>query len=185
MKREFLQGFLVEDKPLPKEMIDAIMAENGRDIQKAKAGFADYEQLKQDLEQLQKENEMLRAQDFESAQQAVKDWEEKYNQAVASHQQALAQAEFDHQLQLAVHNARGRNLKAITALLDVDHLKNCENQQQAISDALEQLKQDSGYLFEMAQTPPPYAQGTGTQAGVTKTIPGTLAGALREKYERK
>ena len=185
MKREFLQSFLVEDKPLTKEMIDAIMAENGRDIQKVKAGFADYEQLKQDLEQLRQENETLREQDFAGMEQLAKDWEEKYNQAISSHREAMEQMEFDHQLQLAVHNARGRNLKAITALLDVDHLKTSENQQQAILDALEQLKLDSGYLFEMAQTPPPYAQGTGTQMGITKTIPGTLAGALREKYERK
>ena len=132
MKREFLQSFLVEDKGLPKEVIDAIMAENGRDIQKAKAGFADYEQVKQDLEQLRQENEALKAQDYEGLQQAVRDWEEKYNQSLQSHQQALAQAEFDHQLQLAVQNARGRNLKAITALLDVDHLKTSENQQEAI-----------------------------------------------------
>ena len=36
MKREFLQSLRVEDKPLPKEMVDAIMAENGRDIEAAK-----------------------------------------------------------------------------------------------------------------------------------------------------
>lgn len=37
MKREFLQNFKVGDQPLPKEVIDAIMAENGRDIEAAKA----------------------------------------------------------------------------------------------------------------------------------------------------
>ena len=36
MKREFLQNIKVGDQPLPKEVIDAIMAENGRDIEKAK-----------------------------------------------------------------------------------------------------------------------------------------------------
>ena len=39
MKREFLQEFRVGDAPLPKEVIDAIMAENGRDIQKVKSSF--------------------------------------------------------------------------------------------------------------------------------------------------
>lgn len=37
MKREFLQNLKVGDQPLPKEVIDAIMAENGRDIERAKA----------------------------------------------------------------------------------------------------------------------------------------------------
>ena len=36
MKREFLQNFKVGEESLPKEVIDAIMAENGRDIQAAK-----------------------------------------------------------------------------------------------------------------------------------------------------
>ncbi len=33
MKREFLQELRVGEAALPKEVIDAIMAENGRDIQ--------------------------------------------------------------------------------------------------------------------------------------------------------
>lgn len=37
MKREFLQNFTINGQPLPKEAIDAIMAENGRDIEAAKA----------------------------------------------------------------------------------------------------------------------------------------------------
>ena len=41
MKREFLQNFKVGDQPLPKEVIDAIMAENGRDIEAAKAHTGD------------------------------------------------------------------------------------------------------------------------------------------------
>ena len=49
MKREFLQEFRVGEEGLPKEVIDAIMAENGRDIQKVKANYADYEDLKQQL----------------------------------------------------------------------------------------------------------------------------------------
>ena len=38
MKREFLLNFKVNEQPLPKEIIDAIMAENGRDIQQAEDG---------------------------------------------------------------------------------------------------------------------------------------------------
>ena len=36
MKREFLQSIQVGEAKLPKEVIDAIMAENGRDIQAAR-----------------------------------------------------------------------------------------------------------------------------------------------------
>ena len=49
MKTEFLQNFKVGDQPLPKEIIDAILAENGRDVEAAKKPFADYESLKEQL----------------------------------------------------------------------------------------------------------------------------------------
>lgn len=50
MKREFLQNLKVGDQSLSKEVIDAIMAENGRDIENAKAPFADYDSLKEQLQ---------------------------------------------------------------------------------------------------------------------------------------
>ena len=54
MKREFLQNFKVGDQPLPKEVIDAIMAENGRDIEAAKKSYEDYDHIKNQLEEAQK-----------------------------------------------------------------------------------------------------------------------------------
>ena len=62
----------------------------------------------------------------------------------------------------AITAAKGRSDKAIRALLDVDALKASKNQTADLKAALEKLKQDSGYLFESDETPPPYAAGTGT-----------------------
>ena len=175
MKREFLQSFSVGETPIPKEVIDAIMAENGRDIQKVKANFADYEDIKAELSRLQQD------QSFAEAAQA---WKEKYNQAVESHKQELARMAFEKALSEGIVKAKGRNARAITALLDVDTLKESENQTQAIEEALEALKRDSRYLFE-GDVPPPYARGTGAWNGAQEKHPTTLAGALREKFERK
>ena len=72
----------------------------------------------------------------------------------------------------------------IPALLDVDALKASENQEAAIEAALEDLKKDSRYLFD-GEVPPPYARGTGAFGGQQEKHPTTLAGALREKFERK
>ena len=175
MKREFLLEFRVGDLPLPKEVIDAIMAENGRDIQKVKANFADYEELKAELSKRQQD---------QSFEEAAKAWEEKYNQAVESHKQELARMTFEKVLGEAIAKAKGRNAKAITALLDLEALKESENQADAIEAALEDLKRDSRYLFE-GEVPPPYARGTGAYHGPQEKHPTTLAGALREKFERK
>ena len=175
MKREFLQEFRVGEQPLPKEVIDAIMAENGRDIQKVKGNFADYEDMKAELARLQQD------QSFEAAAKA---WEEKYNQALSDHKNQMAQFAFEKALGEGIAKAKGRNAKAITALLDVDALKESENQAKAIEEALESLKRDNRYLFE-GDVPPPYARGTGAYQGAADNRPTTLAGALREKFERK
>ena len=175
MKREFLLEFRVGDQPLSKEVIDAIMAENGRDIQKVKANFADYEELKAELSKRQQD---------QSFEEAAKAWEEKYNQAVESHKQELARMTFEKVLGEGIAKAKGRNAKAITALLDLEALKESENQADAIEAALEDLKRDSRYLFE-GEVPPPYARGTGAYHGPQEKHPTTLAGALREKFERK
>ena len=159
MKREFLQGLQVGESPLPKEIIDAIMAENGRDIEAVKARYAEQEG-------------------------AAGAWEEKYNQAIAAHRQELSNVVFSHNLEKAIFAARGRNAKAITALLDVDALKASEDQQTALAQAVQQLKQECAYLFQ-TETPPPYARGTGAAAPEEHKSPATLAGALLEKFERK
>ena len=49
MKREFLENLKIGDQPLSKEAIDAIMQENGRDIEAAKKPFSDYESIKTQL----------------------------------------------------------------------------------------------------------------------------------------
>ena len=155
MKREFLQGLQVGDAPLPKEIIDAIMAENGKDIEAIKAHYADYDELKA-----------------------------QFDQQVDTHRREMSELIFSHKLENAILAAKGRNAKAITALLDVETLKSSENQQVALEEALEILKQDCAYLFQ-TEAPPPYARGTGAMAQETNKASATLAGALLEKFERK
>lgn len=164
MKREFLQNFKVGDQPLPKEVIDAIMAENGRDIEAAKKPFSDYDTLKTQLEEAQKTIQGFESQDIEGVKRSAKEWQDKYDQAIKDHQAQLADMAFDQILDGAITTAKGRNAKAIKALLDVDTLKNSKNQEADIKAALEGLQKDSGYLFGSDEVPPRYAAGTGTGA---------------------
>lgn len=146
MKREFLLALMAD---MPKETVDAIMEENGRDIQ--------------------------------AARQAARDWEDQYNRAVEAHGQELAAVRFDAALRQCISKAGGRNHKAIAALLDLEALK--EQPEEALAGAVQTLKKDCGYLFHSPQ-PPMYAPGTGTVSMVAAE-PESLAGALREKFERK
>ena len=182
MKTEFLKNFKVGDQELPKEVIDAIMAENGRDIEAAKKPFADYDTIRQQLGEAQKTIKGFQEQDIDGIRQSAKDWEEKYNAAVADSQKKIADMAFDHALEAAITGANGRNAKAIRALLDVDALKSSKNQEADIKAALEAVQKDNGYLFDDGSTPPPYADGTGTHKQQPNGEPSSLAGALRAKY---
>ena len=162
MKREFLQNFKVGDQPLTKEIIDAIMAENGRDIQNAKKPFEDYDTIKEQLATAQTTIQGFKDQDIEGIRQSAKDWEQKYNDAIAAHEKEKADMAFRSSLEAAISTARGRNVKAISALLDVETLQKSTNQNDDIKAALEALKKDNGYLFEEEGTPPPYSAGAGT-----------------------
>jgi Fe2+ transport system protein B len=177
MKTEFLQNFKVGEQALPKEVIDAILAENGRDIENAKKSYADYDSIK---EQLQAAKEGLKA--FEGVD--VAELQGKINQLTADlsrkdteWKEKLAGMEFDGKLREAIGKAKGRSAKAIAALLDTETLRKSEDQEKDIAAALEKLKKENDYLFESGK-PAPYAGGTG--AGGTG---GFGAGSARRGWK--
>lgn len=183
MKREFLQNLKVGEEALPKEVIDAIMDENGRDIEAAKATavkpYADYDDIK-------KERDTLKAQQTDGLVdgKTAEQWKEAHDTAVADHQKELEGIKFQGILDSAITAAKGKNAKAIAALLDVEALRGSEDQQEAIKAALEDLKKDNGYLFNGEGTPPPYAGGTGVNPNNSSGGSETLVGALREKFNK-
>ena len=183
MKREFLQNLKVGDQPLSKEAIDAIMAENGRDIEAAKKPFADYDTIKGQLEEAQKTIKGFEEQDIEGVRRAAKEWQEKYDAAVEAHKQELADRDFQQILDGAIGAAKGKSAKAIKALLDLDALKGSKNQEADIKAALEGLQKESGYLFDDGEAPPPYAGNTGNGGNAPRGA-DSLAGALRERYRK-
>ena len=182
MKREFLQNFKVNEQPLPKEIIDEIMAENGRDIEAAKKPFADYDSIKEQLQTAKDGLKAFEGVDVAQLQSKVTELQGKLDAKDTEWQGKLADMAFDHALEAAITGAKGKNAKAIRTLLDVDTLKGSKNQEADIKAALEGLKKDSGYLFDDGQIPPPYAGGTGTHNQQPNGEPSSIAGALRAKY---
>ena len=162
MKAEFLQNFKAGDAPLPKEVVDAILAENARDLEAAVKPFADYDSIKAQLATAQEGLKAFEGLDVKDLQGQVAALQGKLDAQAREHAAQLADLAFDGTLQEAITAARGRNAKAIRALLDVDTLKASKDQTADIQAALEGLKKENGYLFESGETPPPYAFGTGT-----------------------
>ena len=107
----------------------------------------------------------------------------QHQKAQTQHQEELNTLRFDAALKEAVSASRGRNLTAITALLDLDALKQSDDPASAALQAVGKLKQEHGYLFFTDSTQPPYAQGTG-MGSREHTEPDSLAGALRQRFAR-
>jgi len=164
MKAEFLQNFKVGDTPLPKEVIDAILAENDRDVTAAVKPFTDYESIKEQLTTAREGLKAFEGVDVKDLQGQVAKLTRDLADKETEHQAKLAELEFDGALKDAITAAHGRSVKAIRAELDVDTLRTSKNREADIKAALEGLKKSSGYLFETEETPPPYAAGTGTGA---------------------
>ena len=107
---------------------------------------------------------------------------QQLNAQLQTAEESLAGQAFSYLVDGAITAAGGRNAKAISALLDMESLKASDDPKQAVETALQNLKQECSYLFTM---PPAYASGTGVSEASTPKAPATLAGALREKFERK
>lgn len=166
MKREFLQNFKVGEQPLTKEIIDAIMAENGRDIEEAKKPFADYDSIKEQLQTAKDGLKAFEGVDVAQLQSQITTLNTQLSDKDKEWQGKLDAMAFDGKIKDAIAAANGKSAKAIAALLDIDTLKASKNQDADIKTALENLKKDSGYLFEDDQTtPPPFSAGAGTGGG--------------------
>lgn len=182
MKTEFLQNFKVGDQALPKEVIDAILAENGRDIENAKKPFSDYEAIKDQLKAAKDGLKAFEGVDVSKLQGEISTLQGQLADKDKEWKEKLDGMAFDGRIKDAIAAAKGRNAKAISALLDVDALRASKNQEADIKAALEAVKKDNSYLFE-TETPPPFAGGTGSAPAGGKQAPASLAGALHEKYD--
>ena len=161
MKREFLQNFKVGDQPLPNEIIEAIMAENGRDVQAERAKYADYDHVKEQLKTAQDGLKAFEGVDVAKLQGEITTLQGKLTDKDKERQEKLDGMAFDGKIKDAIVAAKGKNAKAIAALLELDTLRQSKNQDADIKTALDALKENNAYLFETEQTPPPYAGGTG------------------------
>lgn len=104
-------------------------------------------------EELKKKLENFGDADVSALKQQITDLEEEKKKIETDYQGKLADRDFSDFLREGITAAKGRNVKAITALLDVDALKKSKNQKEDIAAALKELSEaaDSKMLFGEAE----------------------------------
>ena len=146
MKREDVK------KQIPgitEEQLNWIMTENGNDVNREKTAA---EQYKTQLENTQAQ--LKTAQDGLAAFDGKKKPEEYEAELAKLKGDMQAQAEgfaFDNALNTAILGAKGRSVKAVRALLDLDALKGSKDRSTDISKALEEAAKANPWAFGEAE----------------------------------
>lgn len=92
--------------------------------------------------------------DADALNQRIKDLEKDLETKDSEYQARIADRDFQDLLKESIATAKGKNAKAITALLDIDALKASKNQKEDVAAALKALTEaeDSKMLFGEAET---------------------------------
>ena len=115
---------------------------------------------------------------LQKAEEGNRAWQEKYDQAVSAHARQREEMILEH----AITACGGRNVKAISALLDTQEIFGAQDAQTQLYAALDKLKEDCAYLFE-GPAIPPFSRLAGSAQQVLPQ-PVTLAGALRARMKK-
>lgn len=173
MKTEFLKSL-----NLSQEVIDKIMAENGKDIaveqKKAEKVIQERDSYKLKAESLETqvndantEIQKFKDMDIDGIKKAADEWKETAEKAKADADKQISQMKFDYALSAALTGAKAKNTKAVKALLDMDGLKFNDNDGKIVGldEQLAQIKTDNDYLFESDEPAPEFVKGTNGGSG--------------------
>lgn len=175
MKRKFL-----EDLGLEKEAIDKIMAENGADVNAAKA---DYDTLKQQLETASKEIQGRDAQlealkkssgDNEALQKQIMDLQAENKAAKEKYESDLKELKLSTAIKLAIGDT-AHDADLVTGMFDKAKLILSEDGKVAgLEEQLKTIKKEKAFLFKEDKSPEMRikggkpAEGAGTPPAVKK-----------------
>lgn len=113
--------------------------------------------------------------DFEAITKDRDEWKRKHDENLANQKKAQEEREFNDSLVAAIKEAKGKNEKAIIALLDTENLRGSKNQQADIKAALDALRTESGYLFDDNGGNPQFAATGAAKSGGGRVDLGKLS----------
>lgn len=143
MQRKFL-----EDLGLEKEVIDKIMDENGKDINREKGKT---EEFKTQLDTAKETLKSFEGIDVKELQGKIATLTSDLEKKDKDYQEKIADMEFNSLLDSAISSSGAKNSKAVKALIDIEALKSSKNQSDDIKKAIDTVKSENDYLFGSAE----------------------------------
>lgn len=154
MKTAFLKGLGLE-----KEVIDEIMAENGRDVEaektKAKDLQTQLDTANNTIKERDKQLETLKnsPDNPETLKQQIQQLQDDNKVKDEAHQKEIKELKVNSALEKALTNAKAKNAKAVQALLDLgdDVELNEDGTIKGLDEKIKALKKSDAYMFDDAK----------------------------------
>lgn len=151
MKTEFLKNLGITEQ----SVIDQIMAENGRDVGKAKGDFTALQTRVADLENDIKTKDatitrlQTEADKVEGLNQKISQLETDNTNLTNDLNTKVSQIQKTHAIETTIRDAKARNVKAVIAQLDMDKITFENGELGGLTEQLETLKsgEDTSFLF--------------------------------------
>lgn len=167
MKRETLKSLGLSD-----EQIDKVMAENGNDINALKAKITEMEEkltgYQEQISERDKQLDSLKkaAGDSENLKEQISKLQESNKEQAKAYAAKIQQMSKDNALNLALTNAKAKNVKAVRALLDLDKVQLDGENLIGLEEQLTKLRESDAYMFDGEVKPvisgTKAAEGSGT-----------------------
>lgn len=129
---------------LTDEQIAFVMAENGKDINREKVKADGY---KSQLETAKESLKTFEGVDVAELKSKIATLTNDLATQAESHKQQLAERDFNDLVSKFASEYKARDVKAVMPFLDVEKLKQSQNQNEDLKTAFEAVKKDNTYLF--------------------------------------
>lgn len=179
----------IETTDEQKKAISEAVKENYKPVADWQKQVDKVKDLQETLDTTQAELKKFEGVNKDELESKIKELNETIKKNAEEYDAKIAERDFNDIIEKAIAAAKGKNTKAIRALLDIDSLKASKNQEADLTKAIEDLAkaEDSKMLFG---EPEPKKTGTGDPIGtVTKDGTGqpteTMASALAAHYSNK
>lgn len=148
---DILSGIEVEIPEDKRTALDKAIKENYITINEAEKIRGQRDNYKGQLDTAKESLEKFKGVDVEGLNKKITDLTTELANKQTAFDQALADKEFDYDLESAIKDSGAKNVKAVKALLDVETLKKSQNRTEDIKTALEGIKTDNDYMFNSAE----------------------------------
>lgn len=174
MKREFLKELGLTD-----DVIEKIMAQNGKDIEKEKGAAKEKEKeieiIQKQLEEANKAIESYKDMDIDKIKQSASDWENKFKEQ----QKQYEDYKKDTLLEKELAKAKSKDVEILRSLIKKEDLVFKDNEVVGLDKQIKALRKDKAFLFETeGNSEQNQGQGTdGQQNDDTRFNPYVPAGS--------